>query len=303
MHFTSALQITPEFIDNYSFFEEVNYFKRNNWTTGQERIHNLNLGMLTLFHEPSTRTRISFEAAMHRLGGWVVSTPDMNSDSSVSKGESAEDTASVLSGMADVLVVRSRQNYVPQQMAKYCKIPLINGGDGSNEHPTQALVDLYTIWKKFGRIDGLKFSIIGDLALSRTAKSLMLALSNFKNVELSLVAHPRQVPDSAFVAEIQKTVSVKVFPDPISSLYNKPNVVYITRPQRERVMHPFKDAKALVFDQKCLDNLPSDAIILHPGPRTEEMPDYTVKDVRCLMFEQAHNGVPVRMQLLKKILS
>src|SRR5579864_1777296 len=146
--------------------------------------------MATLFYEPSTRTRFSFETAMHRLGGRVISTENAKEFSSVSKGETLEDTIRIMNGYADVIVLRHYEVGAARRAAAVSRIPLINAGDGAGQHPTQALLDLYTILKEIGRIDGLKIAMVGDLAQGRTVRSLAYLLSKYRDVKVYFVAPP-----------------------------------------------------------------------------------------------------------------
>ena len=146
--------------------------------------------MATLFYEPSTRTRFSFESAMHRLGGSVVSTENAAEFSSVAKGETLEDTVRILNGYADVLVIRHYEVGSAKRAASVSRIPVINAGDGAGQHPTQALLDLYTIHKEIGKIDGLRIAMVGDLAQGRTVRSLTYLLSKFQNIRVYFVAPP-----------------------------------------------------------------------------------------------------------------
>src|SRR3989304_3663861 len=144
--------------------------------------------MATLFYEPSTRTRFSFETAMHRLGGRVISTENAAEFSSVAKGETLEDTIQIMNGYADVIVIRHYELGAAQRAAAVSRVPVINAGDGPGQHPTQALLDLYTIRKEIGKIDGLHIAMVGDLANGRTVRSLTYLLSKFRNVKLYFVA-------------------------------------------------------------------------------------------------------------------
>jgi len=146
--------------------------------------------MATLFYEPSTRTRFSFEAAMHRLGGSVVSTENAAEFSSVAKGETLEDTVRILNGYADVLVIRHYEVGSAKRAASVSRIPVINAGDGAGQHPTQALLDLYTIHKEIGSIEGLRIAMVGDLAQGRTVRSLAYLLSKYQDVRIYFVAPP-----------------------------------------------------------------------------------------------------------------
>src|SRR3989344_9269897 len=144
--------------------------------------------LATIFYEPSTRTRLSFESAMLRMGGQVISVENAEASSSVAKGESVEDTIRVLSGYAHAIVIRHKEEGAAERAAKVSKVPIINGGDGRGEHPSQALLDAYTIFKEFGRVDGIRIAFVGDLASGRTVRSLCYTLANFKDVKIIFVS-------------------------------------------------------------------------------------------------------------------
>ena len=255
--------------------------------------------MGTLFLEPSTRTRWSFEAAMIRLGGHVVSAHSESCSSQI-KGESFEDTLHTVSQYVDTLVVRSpnpltdtRGNYnfcIPEKR-------IINGGDGSHEHPTQAILDAFTIWKKLGRLDSLKIGVVGDLVHSRTIHSLLGLLG--RNAGNSFVLYnplgeelPRDYEPIAPILHCDKEDNfIRCVPDL--------NVVYLNRMQVERWTvddERFVDVTPFSFGENYLEILPHDAIVLNPGPRLGEMP--TLDDDRIVYYEQSLNGLFVRMAIL-----
>jgi aspartate carbamoyltransferase catalytic subunit len=262
--------------------------------------------MAALFYEPSTRTRFSFEAAMHRLGGRVISTENAREFSSVSKGETLEDTIRIMNGYADVLVLRHNQEGAARRAAEVSRIPVINAGDGAGQHPTQALLDLYTIRKELGRVEGLRIAMVGDLAQGRTVRSLAYLLGKFHGIRMYFVAPPplRMREDILEylrrhrVPYTEETVLADVLPEV--------DVVYQTRIQKERFGERIADYEkcrgVYIIDESCLRRMKPDAIILHPLPRLDEITMEVDRDRRAAYFRQAQNGLSVRMALLTQVL-
>lgn len=258
--------------------------------------------LATLFFEPSTRTRLSFEAAMHRLGGSAISMAEVES-ASVKKGENLADTIRTVENYADVIALRHPLDGAAKLAAEFSKIPLINAGSGSEEHPTQALLDLYTIRKEKGKIDGLKIAFVGDLRYGRTVHSLAYALSLF-NVELCLVS-----PDSLRMRrEVLRTIKNKIPVTESSNLdrtVSQVDVLYVTRIQKERFPDPAEYAKVkgiYRIDLACLKNAKKDLIILHPLPRVDEIAPEVDNTPQARYFQQVWNGIVVRMALLALVL-
>jgi aspartate carbamoyltransferase catalytic subunit len=262
--------------------------------------------MATLFYEPSTRTRFSFESAMHRLGGSVVSTENAAEFSSVAKGETLEDTVRILNGYADVLVLRHYEVGSAKRAASVSRIPVINAGDGAGQHPTQALLDLYTIHKEIGSIDGLRIAMVGDLAQGRTVRSLAYLLSKFQNIRIYFVAPPLLKMKEDILDHLrekgvwytEETDLDKVLPDV--------NVVYQTRIQKERFGDRIADYEqcrgVYLINAETLRLMKADAIVMHPLPRLEEITMEVDRDPRAAYFRQAQNGLYVRMALLTMVL-
>ncbi len=262
--------------------------------------------MATLFYEPSTRTRFSFETAMHRLGGRVISTENAAEFSSVSKGETLEDTIRILNGYADVIVLRHSEVGSAKRAAAVSRVPVINGGDGIGQHPTQALLDLYTIHKELGRIDGLSVGMVGDLAQGRTARSLAYLLSKFRDIKMYLVAPPLLKMKEDILDHLREH---KVWYEEETSLAEvlpKVDVVYQTRVQKERFGDRIADYEkcrgVYVINRQCLDLMKPDSIIMHPLPRLDEITMDVDPDRRAAYFRQAQNGLFVRMALLSMVL-
>jgi aspartate carbamoyltransferase catalytic subunit len=262
--------------------------------------------LATIFYEPSTRTRLSFESAMLRLGGQVISTENAREFSSAIKGETIEDTVRIVAGYADAIVIRHYQQGAASRAAAVSPVPILNAGDGPGEHPTQALLDLYTIRQELGRIDGLKIALVGDLRFGRTARSLALLSCLTTGTELVFVAPP-EVPMGQDIKDAlsrrgvhfsDETDLKKVLPDI--------DVVYQTRIQKERFQTESEYLAAsgiYVLDQAMYDALNPEAIVMHPLPRVDEISTDVDGDPRSAYFRQAHNGVFIRMALLQDVLA
>ena len=258
--------------------------------------------LATLFYEPSTRTRLSFEAAMLKLGGSNIGFAEVDS-ASVKKGENLADTMRTVENYADVIAMRHPLDGAAKLAAEFSKVPVINGGSGSEEHPTQALLDLYTIQKEKGKIDGLKIALVGDLRYGRTVHSLAYGLSLF-DVELFLVS-----PESLRMrSEILRAIQDKIPVAETSSLekaVSQVDVLYVTRIQKERFPDPAEYAKVkgvYRIDLKTLVDAKKDLIILHPLPRVDEIAAEVDGTSQARYFQQVWNGIVVRMALLALVL-
>lgn len=258
--------------------------------------------MATLFFEPSTRTRLSFETAMYKLGGSVIgfTEPEM---SSVKKGESLADTVRVVEKYADVMVLRHPAEGAARFAAEYAKVPVINAGSGAEEHPTQALLDLYTILKEKGRIDGLTVALMGDLRYGRTVHSLAYALSLYK-VRLFLVSPDLLRMRKEVLEDIRGRVEVYEYTN-IEDVLPEVDVLYVTRIQKERFPDLAEYAKvrgSYRIDLNVLKKAKSDLIILHPLPRVDEISVEVDSTPFAKYFQQVENGLVTRMALLTLIL-
>ncbi len=258
--------------------------------------------LATLFFEPSTRTRLSFEAAMHKLGGSTIGFAEAEI-ASVKKGENLADSVRTVENYADVIAIRHPLEGAARLAAEFAKVPIINGGSGAEEHPTQALLDLYTIKKEKGKIDGLKIALVGDLRYGRTVHSLAYALSLY-NIELYLVS-----PESLRIRrEVLQTIKEKISVTERTSLekiVSLVDVLYVTRIQKERFPDPAEYAKVkgiYKIDLKTLNEAKKDLIILHPLPRIDEIAAEVDKTSYARYFQQVWNGIVVRMALLALIL-
>jgi len=255
--------------------------------------------MATLFFEPSTRTRLSFESAMLRLGGKVLGFADP-SGTSAKKGETLADTIRMASAYSDIIVLRHPQEGAARLASKFSDVPIINGGDGAGQHPTQTLLDLMTIRRETGKIDGRKIALVGDLKYGRTVHSLTYALSKF-DTELTFVAPPSlQMPSE--VVEIAKQLGAKTGrADTVEDVIPYADVIYVTRIQRERFPDPAeyeKVAGLYKITSSLLEKAKKSAIVMHPLPRVKEISSDVDATSFAAYFKQAFYGVPTRMALI-----
>lgn len=257
--------------------------------------------LATLFFEPSTRTKLSFMAAMNLLGGTVIGFDDPRT-SSVKKGETLADTIRVVEGYANAIVIRHPNEGAAALAAKFSEVPIINGGDGSNQHPTQALLDMYTILKEKGKLDGLKVTLAGDLKYGRTVHSLAYALSKF-DVSFVFASPPSLRMPRWIVSDLKSSgISIKE----IDSIEVKSDVLYLTRIQKERfpdIEEYQRVASAYILDEETLKELGEETMIMHPLPRVNEISHEVDNDRRAKYFVQSFYGVPTRMALLAMVMA
>jgi len=258
--------------------------------------------LATLFFEPSTRTRLSFEAAMHKLGGSIVGFAEAEM-TSVKKGENLADTVRVVESYADVIVLRHPLEGAGRLAAEFAGVPILNGGSGAEEHPTQALLDLYTILKEKEKIDGLNIALMGDLRYGRTVHSLAYALSLY-DVRLHLVS-----PESLQMRrEVLETIKEKIKVEQkteIEEILPEMDILYVTRIQKERFPDPAEYAKVkgvYKINLEMLKNAKEDMTILHPLPRVGEIAPEVDETPHAKYFQQVWNGVVTRMALLALVL-
>lgn len=259
----------------------------------------------TLFYEPSTRTRLSFEAAMLNLGGSVLGFSSADS-SSASKGESVADTIRVISSYADICAMRHPKEGAPLVAASYSSIPVINAGDGGHNHPTQTLTDLLTIKNLKGRLNNLTIGFCGDLKFGRTVHSLINALVRYENINFVLISPEElKIPDYLRKEVIEENhvpyKEVKVLDQVMPEL----DILYMTRVQKERFFNEedyirLKDS--FILDAKKMELAKEDMLVMHPLPRVNEIATEVDKDDRAVYFKQAEYGVYVRMALIMKLL-
>jgi aspartate carbamoyltransferase catalytic subunit len=286
--------------------EEINYILNN--SKAMEPVASNGSDMLkgkilaTLFFEPSTRTRLSFEVAMLKLGGSVIGFAEAEI-ASVKKGENLADTVRTVENYADVIALRHPLDGAAKLAAELSKVPIINGGSGAEEHPTQALLDLYTIQREKGKIDGLKIALVGDLRYGRTVHSLAYALSLY-NIELHLISPESLRMRREVLRAIQNKIPVTEDSN-IDQVLPQIDVLYVTRIQKERFPDPAEYAKVkgtYKIDLKTLSTAKKDLIILHPLPRIDEIATEVDNKPQAHYFQQVWNGVVVRMALLALVL-
>lgn len=257
--------------------------------------------MATLFYEPSTRTRLSFEAAMLRLGGRVVSTEQARLFSSEVEGEQLEDTIRSLGGICDCIVLRHGEAGGAKRAAKVSRVPVLNAGDGGGgQHPTQALLDLYTIWRERGSLEGLSIAIVGELDRGRTARSLAYLLSKFERVRIFFVSPPEIGMQDDILEHLEEHQVWTASESELGRVLGEVDVVYQTRIRPERVADRQSLART-VIDGAMLAKMRANAMILHPLPRTVEIDPAVDADPRAFYFKQAENGLYVRMALLTMV--
>lgn len=253
-----------------------------------------------LFYEPSTRTFSSFASSMYRLGGNVIPITDVK-NASVAKGETLEDTIKMLAGYSDVIVMRHPEAGAAARAAAVSSVPIINAGDGTNEHPTQSLLDAYTIYHEKGGIDGLTITMSGDLKYGRTPHSLAKLLNNFE-VKLNFVSPASLAFPAHLRTELVHELNIT---DSLASVLPGTDVLYVTRVQKERIADPSEYQNigdAYTVSKQTLETMKADAIIMHPLPRVDEITTDVDDDPRAAYFRQARNGLYVRMALLDMLL-
>ncbi len=260
--------------------------------------------LATLFFEPSTRTRLSFEAAMYELGGNVISVSSAE-NSSASKGESVADTAKVVSCYADIIAMRHPKEGAPLVAAMNASIPVINAGDGGHNHPTQTLADLLTIKREKGTFSGLTVGFCGDLKFGRTVHSLINAMSRYENVKFVLIS-PDELKLPSYVKNIIKEKGLTyVQTDDLMSVMGELDILYMTRVQKERFFNEedylrLKDSYILTPEK--MQSAKDDMIVMHPLPRVNEISVEIDNDKRACYFKQVLNGKYMRMALILKLL-
>ncbi|RLG32472.1 aspartate carbamoyltransferase [Methanosarcinales archaeon] len=254
--------------------------------------------LANLFFEPRTRTRISFETAMKRLGGEVLNL-DSTEGSSISKGETLADTIRVISGYSDIIVLRHPKEGAARLASEFSSVPLINAGDGAGHHPTQTLLDLYTI-KRESKLEGLRIALVGDLKYGRTVHSLSIALSYY-GARIMLVSPPALRMSEAIKNDlISSGADISEFEN-IQDVISDIDVLYVTRIQKERfpILSEYnKVAGSYRIDMKLLEKANENLIIMHPLPRVDEIDPEVDRTSHAAYFKQAFYGVPVRMALL-----
>ncbi len=261
--------------------------------------------LATLFFEPSTRTRLSFEAAMMELGGNVLGFSDANSSSS-KKGESVADTIAVVSGYADIIAMRHPKEGAPVVAVQHSDVPVINAGDGGHNHPTQTLTDLLTIKREMGRLNNLTVGLCGDLKFGRTVHSLVAALSRYSGIKFVLIS-PEELKLPSYVKEnyLKKNGIEYEQTTSLEDVIDKLDIVYMTRVQRERFFNEEEYLRlrdTYILDAKKMQKAKDDMIVMHPLPRVNEISVDVDSDKRACYFRQAKYGKFIRMALILKLL-
>ena len=254
----------------------------------------------TLFFEPSTRTRLSFETAVVRLGGRLVSTENGKTNSSSTKGETLEDTIRVVTGDTDAIVMRHSFNDAAERAAKVATVPVINAGSGKGEHPTQSLLDAYTIRREKGRLDNLKIALLGDLLNGRTIHSLIKLFGKYNNIEFYALSKENLALPEKYVKIIEEAGNKYFKCNSFADIPKDVDVMYHTRIQAERSEEDL-GKEEFIINKKILDRFSENTIVLHPLPRVDEIATDIDNDNRAMFFKQAHNGMWVRMALLLKV--
>ena len=258
--------------------------------------------LANLFFEPSTRTRLSFEAAMLKLGGSTIGFAEAEI-ASVRKGENLADTIRTVENYADIIALRHPLEGAARLAAEFSKIPILNAGSGAEEHPTQAFMDLYTMQKEKGKIDGLKIALVGDLRYGRTVHSLAYALSLY-NIELYLISPESLRMRHEVIRAIRNKISI-IEDTNLEGIMPQIDVLYVTRIQKERFPDLAEYAKVkgiYKIDLKTLKSAKKDLIILHPLPRVDEIAAEVDSTPQARYFQQVWNGIVVRMALLALVL-
>lgn len=257
----------------------------------------------TLFFEPSTRTRLSFESAVSRLGGKIIGFTD-SASSSVKKGESLKDTIRTVANYSDLIVMRHPMEGSARWASEVSDVPIINAGDGANQHPTQTLLDMYSIKQTQGKLDDLNIVFVGDLKYGRTVHSLTIALCNF-NCTFHLVSpEVLKLPSSVKLHIKDKNLEYYQYTD-LNDVIDKADILYMTRIQRERFSDPIEYEKvkdSYILKNEMLDNTRDNLKVLHPLPRVNEINEDVDDNLKAYYFQQALNGVYVREALLALIL-
>lgn len=262
--------------------------------------------LASLFYEPSTRTRFSFESAMLRLGGNIITTENAREFSSVAKGETLEDSIRVISAYADAIILRHYEEGASKRASAVSRVPIINAGDGIGQHPTQALLDLYTIKKEVGKLHGVSVAFVGDLKHGRTIKSLAYLLGKYKDVSIYFVSPKAlRVPQEIKEYLKRKNVFLKELEN-LDTVISTVDVLYQTRIQKERFAtdKEYKKYKGRYqVDLKLISQMKDSGIVMHPLPRVDEILPEADCSPKAVYFKQAEYGLYVRMAILKHLLS
>ncbi len=302
-HVISTRQLTdPALLDE--LFELATLMERNDAARMMpQRLSGRILA--TLFYEPSTRTRFSFEAAMQKLGGGVLTAENMRESSSAAKGETIEDTIRIVSGYADAIAIRHFEEGTAAAAAAISPVPIINAGDGVGEHPTQALMDIYTIRKELGHLEGLRVGLVGDLLNGRTIHSLLPLLCLYRGLIVDLVSPPELRLPAKYRDYLREQGVFFNESQDLNATLEAADVLYLTRVQRERFASAEEYERVrdvYILNAANAQKLRKDAIIMHALPRVNEIAPELDADARAAYFRQAKNGLYIRMALLAHLL-
>jgi len=299
-HILNSQQFSKDFL--YDIFNRANEFREHPKETLKGKV------LAVLFYEPSTRTRLSFESAMLRLGGNIIGTENAREFSSVSKGESLKDTIRNVANYSDGIVIRHNLDGAALEASEVSNVPIINAGDGKGQHPTQALLDLYTIYREIGRLNNLNITIVGDLACGRTVRSLSYLLAKFEGIKINFVSPSNlkigeDIKDYLNEHKIQFKES-----ENLEEVLPESDVIYMTRIQRERMsQEDYEKARGkFIIDEKNLNLLPKNSILMHPLPHLEEINlpiEIENQDKRVAYFRQSENGLYLRIALLDLLMN
>lgn len=293
-----AQQFTPQIVEE--IFSIADRLEKQNEKSLQGKI------MASLFFEPSTRTRLSFESAMLRLGGEVIGTENALSFSSAAKGEPLEDTIRVLGAYADVIVLRYFEKDIAKRLAHIVSVPIINAGDGAGQHPTQALLDLYTIKRELGRSDDLSIAMVGDPKHSRSVHSLSYLLAKYRNITISFVAPPQLQLEGDLLTHLQQQgVSVSQTEN-LDEVISQVDIVYRNRLQKERFEDQSlyeKYKEAYLIDTQTVAKMKEGAILMDPLPRVGGIAPEVDELPQAKYFKQPYYGLLIRMALLQYLLT
>ena len=299
-HVIESQQFSKELL--FELFKKADELRKNPSDSLKGKI------MASLFYEPSTRTRLSFEAAMQKLGGSVIGTESAKIFSSAVKGETLEDSIRTISKYVDVIILRHSEEGSAKNASEVSEANLINGGDGKGQHPTQSLLDVYTIYREFKRLENLKIAIVGDLANGRTARSLCYLLAKFKNNEITFVSPENlQMKEDLKEYLTKKGVSFKEESN-LNKTIAQVDVIYMTRIQKERMdLESYEKARGkYIINENNLNLIKPTSRILHPLPHVEEL-NIPIKiedqDDRIAYFRQVENGLFIRMALLDYLIN
>lgn len=304
LHILRSQQFSRNWLEQ-EFFPEV--LRMHNAVASRAHLSTLSgRTICLLFYEPSTRTRISFQQAALKLGAKLVVTENAKEFSSAIKGETMKDTMRVINALKfDAVVIRADYEGAADEAAEVAQMPVLNAGDGGGQHPTQALLDLYTIYEKFQKVDGLKVALVGDLRNGRTTRSLAYLLSKFKNIQFELIA-PKSLQMRSDILEFFKRHKIAFnLGDNLSQVAEKMDVIYMTRAQKERMKEGETfESDGVRITKELLKKVKKDTIIMHPLPRSNdfnEIPEEFTDDPRVVIFKQVENGLYTRMALLNMV--